>query len=106
MSEVASILKDYAAKMEALGSAAAIALHLQSREVKAECGSYSRCALAVDIKTILAERGITTMMVEVGSDINAYTRDFPHAGIKVPLGSAAHDFIQNFDNRVYPELIL
>jgi hypothetical protein len=103
VSNIREILIDYTAKLEALGSADAIALHLQSKEVKAVCGSYSRCALVVDASAAVAEHGIPST-IKVGACIYYIREDTGFTGA-VRLPEVAHDFIRRFDSGQYKELI-
>lgn len=105
-----SILTDYAAKLEALGSADAIALHLQGRGVKAFCGNTYQCALAEDVIETMSEHGIATYGVTVGgasvgvplcqegecSEVDWASTDLPQVAI---------DFIHRFDDGAYRDLI-
>jgi hypothetical protein len=105
VSEIEDILRDYAAKLATIGSADAIALRLQGYDIKAECGSWHRCALAVDIQRVLHEHGITDANIAVGSLIH-HSRPGSTRGNPIQLTDAAWDFIRRFDCGEYPELIL
>lgn len=105
MSEIEDVLRDYAAKLATIGSADAIALHLQGLNVKAECGRWSRCAIAVDVQRVLHEHRITDANINVGSLIH-YHQPGKRVETPVRLSDAACEFIARFDCGVYPELIL
>lgn len=105
MSEIEDVLRDYAAKLATIGSADAIALHLQGLNVKAECGRWSRCAIAVDVQRVLHEHGITDAHIAVGSLIH-YSRPGERGETPVRLSDAACEFINRFDGGDFPELIL
>jgi hypothetical protein len=101
-----SILADYAAKLEALGSPDAIALHLQGLEVQAYCGNSHRCALAVDLANTLKAHGITPRYVDVGITFSATLRT--PAGlvtIAEKVRQNADGFISRFDDGWYRDLI-
>jgi hypothetical protein len=105
-----SILTDYAAKLEALGSADAIALHLQGRGVKAFCGDTYRCALAEDVIETMSEHGIDTYSVTVGgASIGVPLRPEEECGqadwVTTDLPQAAIDFIHRFDDGAFRALI-
>lgn len=102
------ILVDYAAKLTALGSAEAIALHLSGRKVKAWCGESNRCALADDLTKTLVENGVLPYLVDVGGDFLVYltlrgARDETWVGH--PLPEVGQDFVERYDQGAFPDLI-
>jgi hypothetical protein len=106
-----SVLVDYAAKLEALGSADAIALHLQGRGVKAFCGNTYQCALAEDVIENMIEHGIATYGVTVGGasvGVPLFPEDeatAAHGWVTTELPQAAIDFIHRFDDGAFRALI-
>jgi hypothetical protein len=105
-----SILTDYAAKLEALGSADAIALHLQGRGVKAFCGNTYQCALAEDVIETMGEHGIATYGVTVGgASVGVPLFPVEECGredyVCTDLPQVAIDFIHRFDDGAYRDLI-
>lgn len=98
MSEVEA-LEDYARKIQSLGGADAIALHLQGKGIRAKRGCHVQCAIAIDAKAFLHERGFDVEYVSVGRWLIV-----GHGMADTPVD--ARDFIKRFDNGVYPELIL
>lgn len=105
-----SILTDYAAKLEALGSADAIALHLQGRGVKAFCGHTYQCAIAEDVIETMDEHGIATYGVTVGgTDIGVPLRPEGECTeadwVSTNLPQVAIGFIKAFDDGKYRDLI-
>lgn len=110
--QAARIVKGRLDKLLTLGTADAIALELQALNVKAVCGSASRCAIAVDLmNTLTAEFGPDHSMalsVPANSSVKVYSM-LPHCeATSVRYGGEANiieDFIMRFDKAQYPELI-
>lgn len=101
-----SILGDYASKLETLGSADAIALHLQGKRVQAFCGEPQRCAIAEDLLVYLAENGIfPSAGVYVGGDITVSLSRDSSQDIHVVTPDVVDTFIENFDAGHYRDLI-
>jgi hypothetical protein len=105
-----SIMTDYVAKLEALGSADAIALHLQGRGVKAYCGDTYRCALAEDVIDEMGKHSIATYGVSVGGasiGVPLLPEEEVTAAewVAVDLPQAAIDFIHRFDDGAFRALI-
>lgn len=100
---VKSILEDYSAKLVSLGSADAIALHLQSRQVKAFCREPQKCALAEDISAYLTELDVSHSCVHIGGLFGVCLDGKNWIYVEPPELATA--FITNFDHGKYPELI-
>lgn len=102
-------LSTYLAKLEAMDTPDAIALHLQGRAVQGYCGSTARCALAEDITAVLRELGLLheDMYVTVGYAIKVFDgSDLSDLSPVVKeLAQAANAFIWKFDLARYPDLI-
>lgn len=101
-----SILGDYASKLETLGSADAIALHLQGKQVQAYCGEPQRCAIAEDLLVYLAEHGITPGFgVYVGGDITVHLTNNNSQDVRVITPDVVDQFIEKFDAGHFRDLI-
>lgn len=107
--KVAAALSTYLAKLEALDTPNAIALHLQGRAVQAFCGSTGRCALVEDVTAVLTELGLLheDVYVTVGHMVKVFDGSDPIDRIPVmlELPQAVHTFIWKFDLGRYPDLI-
>lgn len=101
--QVKSVLEDYSAKLVSLGSADAIALHLQGRQVKAFCREPQKCALAEDIGAYLTELDVPHSCVHVGGQFGVCLGGNNWVYVEPP--TLAIEFIGNFDRGHYPELI-
>jgi hypothetical protein len=77
---------------------------MQAHEVQAFCGSPKRCAVAVDVRNYLAERGFhfESENISVGTDV--WVHHESGATVQGPLGEMANMFIHDFDSACYPDL--
>ena len=107
MSELSETLELELAKLEALGSPDAIALHLQGYEIKAQCGNSQRCAVALYLAeseslAALLEQEEATLSVGINC-VGAY-RGAGTACV-VNVSEPVSSFISKFDGEQYPELM-
>lgn len=118
----ARIVKERLDKLLTLGTPDAIALELAALNVKAECSSASKCAIAVDLLNAIAAElgpdhtlcvsvpgnyriGVYDLSLDTGDPENRANVHYTGPKPDEPWDNIIDGFIMQFDYKKYPDLI-
>lgn len=103
--ELQSVLDDHLAKLVACGDGEALALHLQTQNIKALCGNTGMCALALSFDRALTEAFPGTHHLISVSNRGMSVYGLPEWVSTSPFPEWMSEFVDNFDKGRYPALM-